>query len=462
MLARDRTAQLVLLAAVVVRVGLLATAGNADIRVQDEHDYYNLAIGLFNGSSFTLNGHLTSMRPPLYPVFVAAVWSAVGGPSLFAVRAVQAVLGLLTCILVYQLALRLFNRRVALLALTGLAFYPSFLFASVLLLTEVLFTVLVIIAVVGYVSLISEPRRWVALLTGCAVGLAALTRSVLWPFPLLLVPLTVWAVPGRFRTKAAAGSLLLLGYMMVVGPWAVRNTRLQGTLTIVDTMGGMNLRMGNYKDTPDDRMWDAVALSGTNNEKNWSADLLREHPDAATWTDGQKDKWAQRKAVEYIWQHPWISLRRAGIKFADFWGLEREFAAGIQRGVYRVPTWVAVLAIASIGVSYPVLMLLAILGVFTAGPRDVRAHFFLLLVVIFICGIHTVVFGHSRYHLPLVPILVMYAASAVSQFQFQRVKLSTAGVVPALVTMLVLVTIWTREVFIVDAARIRALLQGLG
>ena len=38
------------------------------------------------------------------------------------------------------------------------------------------------------------------------------------------------------------------------------------TVTIVDTMGGMNLRMGNYEYTPDDRMWDAVSLQG---EKSW-------------------------------------------------------------------------------------------------------------------------------------------------------------------------------------------------
>ena len=29
----------------------------------------------------------------------------------------------------------------------------------------------------------------------------------------------------------------VLGFVAVVGPWAVRNTRLQHTLTVVDTMG---------------------------------------------------------------------------------------------------------------------------------------------------------------------------------------------------------------------------------
>lgn len=39
-------------------------------------------------------------------------------------------------------------------------------------------------------------------------------------------------------------------------------------------------------------------------------------------------------------------------------------------------------------------------------------HLFLLLIVAFICGIHTLVFAHSRYHLPLMPVLGIYAAAA--------------------------------------------------
>jgi hypothetical protein len=67
-------------------------------------------------------------------------------------------------------------------------------------------------------------------------------------------------------------------------------------------MGGINLRMGNYEYTPDDRMWDAVSLRG---EKNWvygiGADV--DH----TPTEGEKDKWAQRKALEYMRANPGIT-----------------------------------------------------------------------------------------------------------------------------------------------------------
>jgi hypothetical protein len=36
-----------------------------------------------------------------------------------------------------------------------------------------------------------------------------------------------------------------------------------------------------------------------------------------------------------------------------------------------------------------------------------------LLLIAFICGLHTLTFGHSRYHLPLIPILSLYGGAAI-------------------------------------------------
>jgi hypothetical protein len=41
-------------------------------------------------------------------------------------------------------------------------------------------------------------------------------------------------------------------------------------------------------------------------------------------------------------------------------------------------------------------------------------HWFLLLLVAFVTALHSVAFGHSRYHLPLMPIVIVYAAAALA------------------------------------------------
>jgi hypothetical protein len=39
-----------------------------------------------------------------------------------------------------------------------------------------------------------------------------------------------------------------------------------------------------------------------------------------------------------------------------------------------------------------------------------------LCIIAFVCGIHTVVFGHSRYHLPLIPLILIFTSAAVTHW----------------------------------------------
>ena len=217
---------------------------------------------------------------------VAAVWRIVGTDSVQAVRVTQVGFSLVAVWLLYLLGTQLFDRATATLAALALALYPSLLFSGVLMLTEVLFIALLLAALNLCVVLLNRPAWWAALGTGTAVGLAALTRSVLWPFPLVLVVFLGVALRWANSRSREAVRLVLLGYALVVGPWAVRNTRLQGTFTVVDTMGGMNLRMGNYEHTPEDRMWDAVSLTG--DEELVERASAQAHPDAGA-LDGRAE-----------------------------------------------------------------------------------------------------------------------------------------------------------------------------
>jgi len=254
--------------------------------------------------------------------------------------------------------------------------------------------------------------------------------------------------------------LVFVGYALVVAPWAVRNTRLQHVPTVVDTMGGMNLRMGNYEYTPEDRMWDAVSLRG---EKNWVYALTQEPPGPAppggVFTEGMKDKWAQRKAIEYMRAHPATTLHRALIKFADFWGLERSFIAGVQQGLYSPPTWFTALTFLLMTLIYPAVAVLGAAGMWLARP-DWRVHLVMLLPVVLVTGIHSVVFGHSRYHLPLLPVLAIYASALWLSGLREVLRVPGWARIGATASVLVLVTIWGRQVLIVDAQRLHLIISG--
>jgi 4-amino-4-deoxy-L-arabinose transferase-like glycosyltransferase len=449
-----------------IRLIVLSQTSSLGAKIVDEQQYLELATSLADGHGFAWkSGELTSLRPPLYPAVVAAVWTVTGSRSLQTIRLLQIVMELITVWLVYDIGRRVFSREAGRAAALLTWLYPSFIYYAFTALTEVLFTFLLVAFVWLTIRLAAERRWWLAVTAGVVLGLSALTRSVLWPLPLLLCPLLagiLWADSRvsslrRSMITVVAGLpvLLLAGYVVAIGPWAVRNTKLQRVPTIVDTMGGLNLRMGNYEYTPEDRMWDAVSVTG---ERSWVHQLALDQAAGLApmnITEGMKDKWAQRKAIEYITAHPGITLRRDAIKFGDFWGIERTFAAGWQQGLYSPPSWFAVLGALSMAAAIPLLIVPAVVGMWMARPAWPN-HLLVLLPIVAITGAHTIVFGHERYHFPLVPLLTLYAAASFGapwQTRDRRLLVCAIGL------LTVLAIFWVRQVAFTDADHVRALLH---
>jgi hypothetical protein len=175
-------------------------------------------------------------------------------------------------------------------------------------------------------------------------------------------------------------------------------------------------------------------------------------------TEGQKDKWAQKDALRYIMANPATTLRRAVIKFSDFWGLEREFAAGIKAGYYSPPAWLGVPASLIIAVACAVVALLFAAGLWLAPP-EWRVHLMLLLPVMAIMGVHTIAFGHSRYHVPLVPIMALYGVALLRRARKSDLRNQRPAVVAALLSMALLAGIWVHEVLVTEHERIKVFLE---
>ena len=439
-----------------VRIPLVWSTAALPAQIVDEQHYVALATSLANGDGFAwAPGTPTSIRPPLYPFVIATLWRLSGSHDFQIVRWAQVALGLTSVIALYAIGRRWFDERAAFMAAIGLALYPSLLFSGVLLLTETLFVTLLLLTVLAFARYAEHPSAERAFVAGLALGFSALARSVMWPFILILGPL-IWIAAGSLRRASKVGALLalLVGYVCVVGPWSARNSVLQGTFTTVDTIGGLNLWMGNYEHTPEDRMWDAVSLTGS---QAWYHKLPATAPDGGPWTEGKKEKWAQRQAVAFMTAHPLVTMRRATLKFADFWGLERDFLAGVQRGYYAPPNWFAAAAGLAITLAYVLVAIAGVTGVFLAPPGR-NAHLLLLSIILFIAGVHTVIFGHSRYHLPLIPLMLLYASAAVTSGAWRQLPTKRPAGLAALAFTALLLLIWSRELMIRDWDKIQQLL----
>jgi len=405
----------IFLAGVAVRALLWYGFRAEPLNVGDEHEYHALAVNLlhYGEYTFTPGDKPTSLRPPLYPAMVAGVYGLVGEGNFAAVRLLQAAISLLTVGVAYRFGRAVASRHVAHCLAGLLCFYPSLLAYNNLLLTEVLFTFLLTLACLFTVLGLQRSSPGLIASAGVTLGLAALTRSVVWLAPPLLAAFLLITWRGRWAGRLAAAAALLLAFAVIIAPWSARNTRVQGTFVAIDVMGGRNFMMGNFRYTPLYRSWDAISLTG---EKAWDYEVGEVYPPEMRPSQGWMDKRALTQGLKFVRENPGLTLKRSIIKFFDFWGLERELIAGAGRGgtgELAKPVFVTLTGAVVLG--YVAVLYLAVFGLFFAPPADRRVHWLLVCVIAYVCGLHTIVFGHSRYHLPIMPLVLLYTAGAVTQ-----------------------------------------------
>lgn len=442
----------------IVRLAIWACFISTPMFPDDEADYNGLAVRLVErGEYCDEQGTLISLRPPLYPAMIATCYRLFGVENYQSVRALQAGLSLLTAALVYLLGAELYSERVGLWAAGCTCFYPSLLAYNNLLLTEVFFTLLLIAACLTSVRAIKRDSISDFAISGVFFGLGALTRSVIWLFPLVFAAFILACGDMPYRRRVLAAAALCVTFAATIAPWAVRNTLVQQTPTIIDVMGGRNLMMGNYEHTPLHRSWAAISIDG---EKAWYRVLAVQHGPLHGLTQGMVDKLAMKAGARFILQNPLLTLKRDFIKFLDFWQLEREVLAGASQGRFGPVSRTTFLALAILIVgAYVGLILTAVFGAICTPPRDWRSHAFFLLMISFICGMHTLVFGHSRYHLPLIPVISIYSASAI--VSFRRIWLERATWRPqvACVVCATAVGAWVYEIILTNYGALQSALQ---
>ena len=475
---------IILLTGLAIRIPFLFLTWKAPLKIVDEQHYNGMALyfaqtGKFGvkvkTADFKTTEFLTSIRPPMYIWTVAGFYKILGtdNPAVvqLSVRIFQVLISLLTVWLIYRIGLKAFKSEMTALIGAGLfCFYPSMVMQNFMILTETEFTFFLVLTLFFIINLFPDKTEVTdesgenypltfktalpnAAFCGLFLGLGALTRSILWlAIPcvflfILLFQKSKWTI--RFTSAA----VVLAVSAAVIAPWVVRNTMLHKTLTIIDCMSGRNLMMGNYEYTPLYRAWDAIHQEG---EKDWYSVLRTKYKNIDPMTQGQKDKLAGKYAKEFMMSHPVLTLQRFGMKALCFWQLERStaalFAHGDVRGVKSEDSKHLSIIVAGINMMYYVLVFsTAIFGVFFAPPKQWRVHLLFLCVVGLFWGVHALVFAHSRYHLPLTPLLCLYSASYVTYviengFDFTRrqIPLLIAGIliVGTFVGFWTLETLW--------------------
>ncbi|MEP6768648.1 MAG: glycosyltransferase family 39 protein [Acidobacteriota bacterium] len=235
---------MILILAAAARLALALQVGLGAVHFGDAPAYLYAAGQLAQTGSYPHTTDVGFFRAPGYPAFL--VLATLGHPQrLVLAKLANVALGSLAVLVLAALSARIFrSRRIALATGVAAALAPGLVLISSDVQSEPLFLLLLLAAAFLLLTAVDRPSSTLAVLAGGALGLSALTRPTsLALIPFLLAPLADRRYPFRVRGHIAGAALL--GVLLSVGPWTLRNAVVFREFLPITDAGGRAFYEGN-------------------------------------------------------------------------------------------------------------------------------------------------------------------------------------------------------------------------
>jgi tetratricopeptide (TPR) repeat protein len=308
------------------------------------------------------------------------------------------------------------------------AVYGMFVFyEGSLLIVNILLPINLLVVWCGMRAMDAPSRgRWLVL--GMLIGVAALARPnmlLYGPVALVLLLALLRKSEGLGRSAVLAGCLLA-GIGLTVFPATLRNYVVAGDAVLISASAGMNFYNGNNPDANGThnvpRLFDR-SMADHPSEQNAIYRAYAEEKLGRTLRPSEISSFWLGRGIDYVRANPVEWLRLTGRKLLYFINAH-EIWNNRSYTVTKQFSWVLRLPLIGFGLVGP----LAVLGlVVTLGRwRRLTPLYALAGVYLATCLIFFVL---SRYRIPAVPVLIMFAAAAcVWLYDAARTRRAALGV----------------------------------
>jgi 4-amino-4-deoxy-L-arabinose transferase-like glycosyltransferase len=388
--------------------------------ISDDDSYHSFALNLLEYGVYGSGTQPTAFVPPGMALALAGVYKLFG-VSFAAWAGCIIALNVLICVLIWDIARRVFGARTALVAGLIASVYPQFLFRTIHTDAK---TLMLVGLCAGAWCLVREwesgRRRWIVL-AGACFGIAYLARTQLVLLPLFL---PIWAYlryrPDRPKIRSAA-ALILLGAVPTMMVWTARNYAQFGA--VIPGMSG-----------------EGLALASVNNEANYDSGRLRGLVNVNTasslfttesgYVDGngqftrkflnlsevEQNRLLKSASLHWVLTNPHKMLVMVLFKWKAVW---------VSPQSYNWPLWSRILNFALyLGVVLP----FAVVGVYyvlRVKPATSGAVVIWAVIALYTTLLHAMFEGEIRHRMAFEPGLIILAAAglvyAAGRLQTRRV-----------------------------------------
>jgi tetratricopeptide (TPR) repeat protein len=346
-------------------------------------------------------------QAPLYPYLLGIVY-ALCGPSILAVRVIQAATGAVSCALLASAGGRMFSPRVGAIAGVIMALYaPAIFFDGLIQKSAVdLFFVTALLWLLSRTTSESKPLAWATI--GAVLGGFTLTREN----ALILAAATVaWLLVNRhlqlkrngIRALAVAG-----GVAAVLFPVALRNYLVGGEFHLTTSQFGPNFYIGNGPSATG-KYVPLVSGRGDPRYERKDAEEIAVRETGRSLTPREVSSHWVRKAFKHIASHPgdWfrVIVKKVVLLISAVEVVDTE-------DLYAYANWSTPLWICQFAFHMGVVAPLAVFGFWSTwrlgGPLSLTR----ILALAYACGV-LAFYVVARYRFPLAPFLILFAAAAL-------------------------------------------------
>ena len=359
------------------------------------HDIWaqNIAGGNWIGSK-------VFFRAPFYAYFLAIVYKIFGHDYIIP-RLIQHLIGSFSCILVYFLAKRLFNRKVATVAGLIAATYGMFFYFENELLLDSFLVLFDLLLILFLLKTMDNPKflRWLA--CGIILGVSAITR----PNILFFIPFVwLWIFLSFVKERKLKEVLIfcvtfLLGSALVIFPVTLRNYVVGKDFVLIASQGGINFYIGNNKNSD--------GMSAIFYKEDWQYHDFQEMAEKKlkrSLKPSEISNFYYKKGIDFMLNQPQKAFKLQVKKLYLFWN---KFEISNNQDIYFFRRYSSLIRILPLG--FWLIGPLGLVGMVLSSRKWKNTLLPMLFVFSYMLTV-IMFFVTARFRLPVIPFLIIFSS----------------------------------------------------
>lgn len=414
---RDRWLWAAQLLALVLRVVPAILWGRSDC-VRDECIYRSIALRIVEGEGLTTSAK-GWLPAPGYPYLLA--WTRELTGSMQPVKALQVGLSGVSLLLVYLIARRVASERTARVAAVLFAIHPTLAFFATTMWIETIYIFFMLAAVWGVLWARGRDDWKSGVAPGVMLGIAILFRGIATYLPPMYALALVWpdagtggGVPGfraSIRSRWRHVLAMFLATVLTVAPWSIHASPRQGGFLVSDATVGHVMWLGNNDFPPLTFDYGIGMLTEDVFQRylrSGRPPCDRKQPPVVS------SKCDVKAAVAWAQANPGEFIGRVPMRLAQLFNPNTFLTRHIRWGYWTgLPWWVKELLVVFIVASSVATQIFGTIAVWARarGPFAVMA----ILTVLYTVFASAIMYGMSRFRLPLEPLWMVYLAWMIAE-----------------------------------------------